>query len=140
MQFYNTFLYFFVRPTDKESTRGSSDSSRDKEHHSIESLKEKMEGIVDVRGDKEEKSRTAKFSTSSWADQVDDEDNYENYQKGLTTTSSKPVKEERTVPKRVYIQQRKVENMTTAVKVRYIICADAIWSIFTIIHFYVVVV
>ncbi len=123
ISFTKYFLYY--RSTDNKESRG------DKDRQSIESLKEKMEGM-DVRGEKEDKSfgfafaRSAKFSTSSWADQVDDEDNardYENYQKGLNmSSSSKPetVKEERTVPKRVYIQQRKVENMTT-VKVRYIL-------------------
>ncbi|XP_021950023.1 uncharacterized protein LOC110847393 isoform X4 [Folsomia candida] len=105
------------RPSDKESSvRGSSDSKRgDKDQQSIESRKEKVEGL-DLRGGyKEDKSsgfgRTTKFSTSSWADQVDDEDYDE---KGLNMPPAKSeVKEERSVPKRVYIQQTKVENMTT---------------------------
>jgi hypothetical protein len=105
-------VYLLYRSTEKDGNR--QESTRDKDLLT-ESLKEKME-VLDLKRDEKSGSLgKASFSTSSWADQVDDEDyskDYEDYQK--PNVLKPETKEERTVPKRVYIQQRKVENMTLA--------------------------
>lgn len=108
-----------IRSSDKDGANSTKDQA-------MESLKGKMEGLEIRELKREEKSsRKPTFSTSSWADQVEDEGEYE--------ISVKPEikKEERTVPKRVYIQQTKVANMastTTKVVINFLFLSLFIYT------------
>lgn len=119
MQLFNLF-----RSYSKDQSRTNSESQqREKNKESSESPKDKNDGSESRNDSKRSEDSKSSFRsksgfTSSWADEVD-EDEFEDVRKSVRDPSMQAVKpevikaEERTVPKRVYIQQRKVENMTT---------------------------
>jgi len=112
----------FHRPFEKESVKRSppSDDAKEKDFDSPKDKDKKSD--FKKSDDNKAAFRTSKPGfTSSWAEEVEDDDysnrEYEEMKK-YASSSTKPdtsKTEERTVPKRVYIQQRKVENMTLPV-------------------------